>query len=433
MIATGNEDGRTWAKMLTLLKEACPIICERQTKFFLISDRDKGLKEAMKEVFPNVLEMSCARHIQQNVSTRYGKACGKYVMAMAKTYSVLYYNTLLEQMRTTKVSAAYYIVNMTNNADGEPLKTLWSNCQWNRTPKKDLPNDPLPPRFGIVTSNTAESVNSMFNAARNLPWMDAVETMIDVMIRRNCVCRRKYAGEDSYQSVPWVQRLIKSRWKGTASVSVLELEHECGVYQATTCDSGGGGNEDEEEDSDDSNKQIPKQNKKRRKTESVSLQYRTIHVVRPEVMWCSCGVWQDTLLPCRHACAVYRKSKSADENYILANLVHEYYTHGCVQAMFQKNIYPVSMDTVTYDGETNPPRVSEKRSAGRPRMKRLNPRSKYEEAEDSPIVCSKCGKAGHNKRTCSAKEIAATKTESAILDDAAATLATTAATLATVT
>jgi hypothetical protein len=66
-------------------------------------------------------------------------------------------------------------------------------------------------------------------------------------------------------------------------------------------------------------------------------------------------------------------------------------------------------------------------------MKRLNQRSKYEEAEDSPIVCSKSGKAGHNKRTCSAKEIAATKTESALLDDAAATLATTAATLAIVT
>ena len=283
MISMGNEDGPTSTKMLKLLKEACPIICEqgvdprvnhdrreeenandasicdesldlsvndgdeeeynanrRRTKFIFISDRDKGLKEALKEVFPNVLEMSCARHIQANVCNRYGKAFHKHVMAMAKTYSVLYYNTVLEQVRTMKASAFNYIVKMTNNADGEPLKTLWSNCQWNRTPKRDLPNDPLPPRFGIVTSNTAESVNSMFNAARNLPWMDCVETIIDVMIRRICECRKKYAGEEGPRSVPHVRRLMKSRWKKTASISILELEHECGVYQATTCESGGG-------------------------------------------------------------------------------------------------------------------------------------------------------------------------------------------------
>ena len=53
----------------------------------------------MKEVFPNVLEMSCTRRIQANpVSTRYGAQAGKHVMSMAKTYSILYFNTLLEQM-----------------------------------------------------------------------------------------------------------------------------------------------------------------------------------------------------------------------------------------------------------------------------------------------------------------------------------------------
>ena len=50
----------------------------------------------------------------------------------------------------------------------------------------------LPPRFGIVTSNTAELVNSMFNAAQDLPWMDALNKVIviDVMIRRVRACRK---------------------------------------------------------------------------------------------------------------------------------------------------------------------------------------------------------------------------------------------------
>ena len=68
--------------------------------------------------------------------------------------------------------------------------------------------------------------------------------------------------------------------------------------------------------------------------------------------------------------------------------------------MFKKNIFPVSVDTLGYDGLTNPP-VNSKRSAGRPRTKRLRRRSLYATAEDSPILCSNCGGARYNRRTCS--------------------------------
>jgi hypothetical protein len=275
--------------------------------------------------------------------------------------------------------------------------------------------DHLPPRFGIVTSNTAESVNSMFNEARNLPWLIAMDTVIDVMIRRTCECRKKYDGEGSYEVVPRVRRLMKSRWKGTASVEILDLEKTSVVYQATTWDSGVYDDEDEEFDERNAENQ---EWKKSRKAQPSIHQYKATFVVRPEERWCSCGVWQDTLLPCRHACAVYR-FKSLDEKYILANLVHEYYRHGCAQKMFEKNILPVCMDALTYDGETSPPCLSQKKRAGRPKLKRLRRRSKFVEADESPILCSKCGKPGHNRRTCFAKEVAGTKN-----DDGTASLAT---------
>ena len=119
--------------------------------------------------------------------------------------------------------------------------------------------------------------------------------------------------------------------------------------------------------------------------------------------WFSCGVWQDMLLPSQHVCAVYRKSKSSDRNNILANLIDEYSIHGCVQTTFTKNIYPVSLDTVAYNGETKPP-LGSKRSTGWPRTKPIRRRSLYAASEDSPIVCSNCGQAVHNKRTCSTKQ-----------------------------
>ena len=41
---------------------------------------------------------------------------------------------------------------------------------------------------------------------------------------------------------------------------------------------------------------------------------------------------------CRHGCAVYRKWKEVDFNYVLANLVDKKYTFGNVKNMLRKNV-----------------------------------------------------------------------------------------------
>ncbi len=37
-----------------------------------------------------------------------------------------------------------------------------------------------------------------------------------------------------------------------------------------------------------------------------------INIVEPDLQWFSCGVWQDFLYPCCHACAVFRKWKEKE-------------------------------------------------------------------------------------------------------------------------
>ena len=118
---------------------------------------------------------------------------------MAKTYSVRYYEYILEQIRAKKPSAARYVEDISERG------TLWSNSQWSEA------NQALPPRFGIVTSNTAESVNCMFNTARDLPWMDTLEKLINVMVKRICNCRAKYEWEDGSKVLPRAERLINRR------------------------------------------------------------------------------------------------------------------------------------------------------------------------------------------------------------------------------
>ena len=394
MIATGNEDRRTWVRMLTYLKEACPIISEqgrqgegvhddslpttsaskrRATPFLFVSDRDKGLKEAVKEVFPTNVEFSCAQHIRANVLQRFGKNASKYVMTIAKTYSARYVEILMEKTKKMKPQAALYIQSI------EERGILWKSSQWLNV------DVTYPPRFGIVTSNTSESVNSMFAGARDLPWMGAFEHLVNLMSSRICRLRAKYAKRNDNEPVPRVMKLLKSRWEKAAAVSVLEVEENCGNFEVVSPEYG------DPEDEENNNDVVV--------GVDVPRQQQTLHMVNPGMSMCTCGVWQDCMFPCRHGIAVYRLHKGSDLTYVVSELVHEYHKYAYVKETFKQNIYPVSMDSLTTDGTTRPP-IVKKRTSGRPKTKRIRNRSEYEVGDDSPIICSNCGRRGHNKRTC---------------------------------
>ena len=159
--------------------------------------------------------MSCAKHIETNVTQRFGRMCGRHVMTMAKIYSQHYYDQVLDVIRQSKPQAANYIENISSNG------IFWSNLQWTNS------DATLPPRFGIVTSNTSKSVNSMFNSAQDLPWMDALEKMVGIVMvrKRICSCRKKYALFPDSDVVGPAEGLIKTRWEATSSMSVMELVH----------------------------------------------------------------------------------------------------------------------------------------------------------------------------------------------------------------
>ena len=78
------------------------------------------------------------------------KNASKYVMTIAKTYSGRYAEILMEKTKKMKPQAALYIQSI------EERGILWTSSQWLNV------DVTYPPRFGIVTSNTSESVNSMF-------------------------------------------------------------------------------------------------------------------------------------------------------------------------------------------------------------------------------------------------------------------------------
>ena len=50
--------------------------------------------------------MSRAKYIEANVTQRFGRICGRHVMAMAKTYSQRHCDQVLDVIRKSKPQAA---------------------------------------------------------------------------------------------------------------------------------------------------------------------------------------------------------------------------------------------------------------------------------------------------------------------------------------
>jgi hypothetical protein len=283
MISAGNEDGNNWQKMLRfLLKEACPIIEDQgcggevdtegveRPLFVFISDRDKGLKPALKEVFPNQYEMSCAKHIEANVKQKFGQQCAKYVFALTKTFSTRNANRLLEHIRRIKPEAAAYLEGITESG------VLWRTTQWYSSTTPVI----MPPRYGIATSNTSEAVNNMFSGARDLGWLESVDKLIDVMSTRICVCRKKYDDRNATEVVPRVAQILKLWWDDVASMTVVELEKGCGDFKGVEPTSIA-----EDELAENTVQMSGVRDKNR------------INIVKPDAEWCTCGVCQDFLYP----------------------------------------------------------------------------------------------------------------------------------------
>jgi hypothetical protein len=56
-----------------------------------MSDREKGLLRAMKEIFPKATSSYCCQHIANNVQQRHGNKCGPFFFFLGN---------VLEQRRT---------------------------------------------------------------------------------------------------------------------------------------------------------------------------------------------------------------------------------------------------------------------------------------------------------------------------------------------
>jgi hypothetical protein len=367
MVDPENKAGWLW--FLEALDACLPILTAAHPKpnvaykrFTFISDRNKGLIEALKEVFPSNHSCCCAIHIARNVESQFGRKNAAYVVQLSKTFSTTYADDLMQRMNA---DTREYV----SKIDAQ----VWRSAAW-------LQDESLPPRYGIVSSNISESANSMFESARDVHWLSCINMIMTKMVERIATLSEKYRNHSGV--VADVESNLRDHWNGCVGMKIIPMNNEREEVFTVL--------------------EPPRQG---------VCRDQTGFNLNTSLKACDCGLWQEHGYPCIHAVAVFRKQEISFAD-LLATVGEEHTYEWNVQ-LFKDNFLTVCIEKLVPDKTVLAP-LFVVRKLGRPKKKRYRKRSRVstspspnppaggskKTAGGSKKKCGRCGGEGHNARTC---------------------------------
>ena len=301
-ITRENENIEGWKMFLRNLNKGCPIIsvCHPKNNFRMygyftfISDRDKGIITAVRDELPRNHHMHCTVHIARNVIQRkLGIYAAKAVRIIAECYDKPKEQKQFEILLNKNKKAYNYLMAIEPNT--------WRSTSW-------MGSDGLPPRYGIYTTNASESANNMFADARKGSWLYTIDTMLDIMIKRNAEFQDKYKNyNDSDKVVKRIADHIKNLYNVTAGFEVILVDEDIGEFKV---------------------------NRTQYKLSDKSIS----HSVIPSNQFCTCGKWQDREFPCIDAIAYFKNYERETLENILIKHVSPFYNCRSLYNLYKKNI-----------------------------------------------------------------------------------------------
>lgn len=130
----------------------------------VMSDREKGIEEAIQQHLLLAMHGHCCQHIADNVQQRFGKQCRDLFWPLAYAQTENAYDAALVKLRDVKEDAADYVQQIPQNR--------WVTSAF-----------PLP-RYGHLTSNIIESVNAEWLGLRNLPVIPLLNQIWLIMMAK---------------------------------------------------------------------------------------------------------------------------------------------------------------------------------------------------------------------------------------------------------
>jgi MULE transposase domain/SWIM zinc finger len=347
---TDIENYENWVWFLNCLKQT--ITSLQCNEYSLISDRAKGLTEAVAECLPLCNHYFCVYHLSQNVKARFrtGDEIFSLIFRAAKAFNGRAFKAAMDNLLLLNPQVYEYLDKISHGA-----WTFYSAAL---------------PKFGMATSNLAESFNSWIGKERtesHLDMMINISRKIMVLFNER---RKKYSKIQDTSRYP--RRFL------TNLKNVVEHGKKLGLMGST-------------------------------ETIYLVMDKGFAHTVDLAERTCTCGRFQQLEYPCKHVARVLQEN-SDDE--LIHSLVDPTYTIEFLKGVYEFHIVPIRKEEL----ETNdalPPDFQPQ--PGRP--KKVRERTRGERGPG--IICSECNTLGHhNCRTCTrrqqTKERAAAKTKRAL-------------------
>ncbi|RZC70936.1 hypothetical protein C5167_034097 [Papaver somniferum] len=349
MVATAL-DGQNGLVMLGImhLKDA---ILAHPVKVSFISDRQKGLLEAVGIVFPGHHHRYCWRHLYKNFKKDYkGLELYSSLWNAAKAYKEKHFQEHFDNIVKQSAAAGAYL------SREDPA--TWSRAFFNPIHCCEHMNN-----------NFSESFNNMINKMRNKPII-----MIGIMYA-NLVMGTWYNRRT--ESASWVDGNLVP----TAVTLIKKMLEFVTDYGVDPCVAG--------------------------ELYMVTSPKNSVFTVNILAKTCSCLQWQLRGFPCMHAVSALHSIRPQWRKYC-----SDYYSVENYKATYAPTFAPLDDKSEWVQPNMNkkilnPPHS---RKPGRPKSKRVR---SYDEprVEKTKRRCGKCGNVtNHNKRTCAGGEVGSNPT-----------------------
>src|SRR5579859_90166 len=306
-----------------------------------VSDRQKGLLEAIELVFPGSPHGYCLRHLYENLHKQFKHpALRGFLYEAARAITEEEYNKAIDQMRGINSDAVDWLLE-------HAPREHW--CE------QYFPGQ----RYGHITSNIAESLNAWLAEPREKPIIAMLE-QIRHQLMEWFVARRQMDQNTEGILVSSVAKNIKTTLTMRAR-RYRVLEATGVVYEVFS-------------------------------SETVST-----YVVRLDNETCTCSEWQTWGIPCGHALAVSLERNDDPQTYAKA-----FFPLDAYRGTYQNSIFPPNVNSATTDSDSTevllPPIT--RCPPGRPRKVRIRGASEGGGREKRAFRCSRCGNTGHSRKTC---------------------------------
>ncbi|KAL3655614.1 hypothetical protein CASFOL_000010 [Castilleja foliolosa] len=329
-----SENNESWNWFLVKLHE----IIGHMPDLVIISDRHKSIMKGVADVFPDAVHGICLFHLKMNVAAKFKKVdVAALLFKAGKTYDEAEHKSCMNGILGADPRVYNYLTV-------EAKVEQWARVYFTGH------------RYSIMTTNIAESMNSVLRKVREYPPVSLLDTIV-TKLSMWYAKRREIALKMQGPLTTWAEKKIVKADELSRSYNVRQLDGSSFHVMDG------------------------------RKNPVVDLKVRT----------CSCRRFQLDKIPCSHAIAA-----AAKKGVSKFELAHPYYSSEYLLLAYAETIMPVEHE----DEWQTPAEISnetllfpiKRRAIGRPGgTSRI-----LSQGEEPPLIktCGKCKKKGHNRRTC---------------------------------